>query len=39
MCAEGETAPWWERWLPVRRLSDQEWQDYQHARQHGFKQR
>jgi hypothetical protein len=31
--------PWWERWLPLRRLSDREWEDYQHDKRHGFKRR
>lgn len=36
---EGEVPPWWERWLPIRRMSEDEWQQHQHEKQHGFKQR
>ena len=31
--------PWWERWLPLRRMSDEEWRDYQYNKKHGFQER
>lgn len=41
LCAEEHVPPWWERWLPIRRMSDQEWADYKYDKKHGvrFKQR
>ena len=38
LCAV-EPPAWWEAWLPLHKMSDQEWEEYQEAKAEAFRQR
>ncbi len=38
LCAV-EPPAWWEAWLPLHKMSDQEWEEYQEQKAEAFRQR
>lgn len=39
ICGASGLPPWMERWLPIKRLSDEEWEEHERKKKADFKAR